>query len=484
VKLGRREAIQLGLGAAVGLSMTGCESLEQRFTKPELPKSAWAPASLASPEARLLNRIGFGPNPSDLAAVRSMGIPAYISQQLKPESIAEPAVLTYRVRSLNDILSADAGILFDIDDRVAVATLRAATILRAVYSRRQLFERMVNFWTDHFNIYEGKGEGPQLKIIDDRETIRKFAFGKFRDLLGASARSAAMLGYLDNRINEKRHPNENYAREIMELHTLGVNGGYTQHDVMEVARCLTGWTTQAHWHRSGFNFDESMHDDGSKTVLGVVIPPGGGIRDGEHVLDLLAAHPATAAHISRKLCHFFLGDAGDSMIDAVAAEFKRTDGDIKATLLPILHCPLLMSAPPLYKRPFDYIVSALRSVNADTDGGPSMQTCLEQLGQPLFGWPRPDGFPEKPQPWMGNLLGRWNVALQLTSGQINNTHVDLDALIASVGSKGLNPTDILSNIILGGDGTSASGTLSPSDAVRPTAEQAALLLMSPSFQYR
>jgi uncharacterized protein (DUF1800 family) len=143
-----------------------------------------------------------------------------------------------------------------------------------------------------------------------------------------------------------------------------------------------------------------------------------------------------------------------------------------------------MSAPPLYKRPFDYIVSALRAVNADTDGGPSLQTCLEQLGQPLFGWPRPDGFPEKPQPWMGNLLGRWNVALQLTAGQINNTHVDLGSLVASAGSAGSNHSEVLSNVILGGDGTSASGTLSSADIFRPIAEQAALLLMSPSFQYR
>ena len=484
MKLGRREAIQLGMGAVIGVSMTGCESLEQRFTKPVLPTTPWVPTSMASPEARLLNRIGFGPNPSDLATVRSMGESNYIEQQLNPDGIAEPAILTYRVRSLNDTLSADPGILFDIDDRVLVATLRQATTLRAVYSKKQLFERMVNFWTDHFNIYEGKGEGPQLKVIDDRETIRKHAFGKFRDLLGASARSAAMLGYLDNRINEKRHPNENYAREVMELHTLGVNGGYTQNDVQEVARCLTGRTTQTHWHRAAFSFNPSMHDNGKKTVLGVTIPTGGGISDGEHVLDMLASHPSTAGHISRKLCRFFLGDTSDVLIDRVAAEFRRTDGDIKATLRPILSSPQLMSGPPQFKRPFDYIVSALRAVNADTDGGPGIQTSLEQLGQPLFGWPRPDGFPEKTQPWMGNMLGRWNVALSLASGQISNTHVDLDELVRSGGSSNRSGTEVLSEIILGGDGNSAKSILTAADAMRPVAEQTAILLMSPAFQYR
>lgn len=484
MKLGRRQAIQLGAGALAGLSMTGCESLEQRFTKPVMPSTGWMPTSLASPEARLLNRIGFGPSPSDLATVRSMGAANYIEEQLNPDTIAEPPILTYRVRSLNDVLSGDAGILFDIDDRVLVATLRQATTLRAIYSRKQLFERTVNFWTDHFNIYEGKGEGPQLKVIDDRETIRKHTFGKFRDMLGASARSAAMLGYLDNRINEAGHPNENYAREIMELHTLGVNGGYTQRDVQEVARCLTGWTTQTHWHRSAFTFNPSMHDSGKKTVLGVTIPAGGGISDGERVLDILASHPSTAGHISRKLCHFFLGSESDEIIDQVAAEFRRTDGDIKATLRPILNSPLLISGQPQFKRPFDYIVSAMRALNADTDGGPGVQTSLEQLGQPLFGWPRPDGFPDKTQPWMGNMLGRWNVALALTSGQISNTHVDLRALVPSVIGADKNSATLLAEIILGGDGPSARHSADAAAPMTSLAEQAAILLMSPAFQYR
>lgn len=484
MKMGRREALQFGSAAVIGLALTGCESLEQRFTKPLLPTVPWLPLSLASPESRLLNRIGFGPSPSDLADVRKMGISRYITEQLAPDSIKEPDILTYRIGSIGDVLTADAGILFDIDDRVLVATLRQATTLRAVYSRKQLYERMVAFWTDHFNIYEGKGSGPQLKIIDDRETIRKHAFGRFRDLLGASARSAAMLGYLDNGINRKGHANENYAREVMELHTLGVDGGYTQHDVQEVARCLTGWTTAAHWHRSAFYFAPDLHDNGQKTVLGVIFPPGGGVHDGDRVLDMLAAHPATARHLARKLCHYFLGDTPEKETSEVAEAFLRTDGDIKAALNPILNSPLLLTGAPIYKRPFDYVVSALRAVNADTDGGTGIQGALEQLGQPLFGWPRPDGFPDKTAPWMGNMLGRWNFALNLTGNQILNSTVTIEPLVNAAAQPGSNPRVALAELILGGDGERARAYLSAIEGSRTLPETAALLLMSPPFQYR
>ena len=189
---------------------------------------------------RVLNRVAYGPRPGEVARVEKIGIAAYVDEQLAPDGIAEDPRLTWRLRALNDTLDANAGDLFDVDDHRLVQTLRQATLLRAVYSRRQLHERMAEFWSDHFNIYAFKGQGPQLLIADNRDTIRAHALGRFRDLLHASARSAAMLGYLDNGVNVKGVPNENYARELMELHTLGVHGGYTQRDVQEVARCLTG----------------------------------------------------------------------------------------------------------------------------------------------------------------------------------------------------------------------------------------------------
>ena len=229
-------------------------------------------------------------------------------------------ILTVRLRGLADSLDPDTGLLFDEDDHRLIGALRQSAILRAVYSRRQLQERMVEFWSDHFNIYAFKGQGPQFKVVDDHETIRAHALGKFRDLLGASARSAAMLGYLDNTSNRKGVPNENYARELMELHTLGVHGGYTQRDVKEVARCLTGWTTEKHWHRGRFLFDPDAHDNGAKQVLGLTIAPGGGVTDGERVLDMLAGHPSTARHLARKLCVHFLGDAPDAWVSRLAGD--------------------------------------------------------------------------------------------------------------------------------------------------------------------
>ena len=254
---------------------------------------------------------------------------------------------------------------------------------------------MVEFWTDHFNIYAFKGQGPQLKVVDDGETIRTHALGKFRDLLGASARSAAMLGYLDNTANRKGVPNENYARELMELHTLGVHGGYTQRDVKEVARCLTGWTVEKHWHRGRFRFDADAHDNGVKHVLGVTIPAGGGVsrrrarpghRRGPSRHGAAPGAQSCACTSSAK--------RPDGWVARLAAVFWQTGGDIKAILRPLLLSPELLNAPPILKRPFDYAVSALRAFNADTDGGAGVQQHLEAMGQPLFAWPMPDGFPE------------------------------------------------------------------------------------------
>ncbi|MDQ2800755.1 MAG: DUF1800 domain-containing protein, partial [Armatimonadota bacterium] len=368
MKLPRRQVLGLGavsLGAAL---LSGCETLEQRVLKPKLAAHPLPPPAerLGSPAVRLLNRVAYGPRPGDVARVEQMGAVAYVDEQLHPDALTEEMLLTLRLRSLQDRLDGDAGILFDEDDKRLVGTLRQAALLRAVYSRRQLYERMVEFWGDHFNIYAFKGEGPQLIVLDDRQAIRAHALGRFRDLLGASARSAAMLGYLDNGVNKKGVPNENYARELMELHTLGVHGGYTQADVREVARCLTGWTSQRHWHRGKFQFDSAAHDTGAKRVLGVLIPAGGDVSDGERVLDIVAAHPATAHHLARKLCIHFLGDAPDAWVNQLAGIYQQTNGDIKSVLRPLLLSPDLQTSKPILKRPLDYVASALRAFNGDT----------------------------------------------------------------------------------------------------------------------
>ena len=483
----RRRILGVGAAAVTAGLLSGCESLEQRFTKSALPADALPPDLPAlSPAARLLNRIAYGPRPGDVARVTRMGVAAFVEEQLAPEDLTEDAVLTVRLRGLADMLDPDTGLLFDEDDRKLVAALRQSAILRAVYSHRQLQERMVEFWTDHFNVYAFKGQGPQLKVVDDGQTIRKHALGRFRDILGASAHSAAMLGYLDNTSNLKGVPNENYARELMELHTLGVRSGYTQRDVKEVARCLTGWTTEKHWHRGRFRFDQSAHDDGAKHVLGMTLAAGGGVSDGEHVLDLLAAHPATARHLAHKLCIHFFGVAPDAWVSRLSADFLKTGGDIKATLRPLLLSSDLLSAKPILKRPFDYAVSALRAFNADTDGGVGVQRHLEAMGQPLFAWPMPDGFPEAMRSWTGALVPRWNFALGLAGGTVENTRLDVKALTQAGNKTGLTPHDTLLEMAFGCRASDAA--LADLRGTAPTypdaAEFAALITMSPAFQWR
>jgi uncharacterized protein (DUF1800 family) len=243
-----------------------------------------------------------------------------------------------------------------------------------------------------------------------------------------------MLVYLDNRENLAGNPNENYARELMELHTLGVDGGYSQRDVQELARCLTGWTVKEHFHRGQFTFEEEQHDDASKQVLGFTIPAGVKQLGGEQVIDMLAEHPVTARFIAAKLARRFVADDPPSHLVARAAQiFLETAGDIKATLRTILLSPEMLTpkqpAPAKLKRPFEFVASALRQLGASTDGGPAVLHYLADMGQPLFQWPTPDGFPDLAEAWQGSLLNRWRFALALVNDTLPGTGLDLPALV-------------------------------------------------------
>ena len=232
---------------------------------------------------------------------------------------------------------------------------------RQMFSQRQLYEVMVEFWSDHFNIHLVNGLGPTLKPEDDRQVIRAHALGNFRDLLHASAKSPSMLFYLDNFFNLASAPNENYARELMELHTLGVDGGYTENDVKEVARCFTGWSIRFPGDTSGdygtFVFLPAVHDNNAKVVLQNSITAGGGQSDGEQVLDILAAHPSTAQFIATKLCRRFISDTRTQpVIDAVAAAFTQSGGDIKTTLRALFATDAFRNTADLkFTRPAEYL---------------------------------------------------------------------------------------------------------------------------------
>jgi len=378
--------------------------------------------------------------------------------------------------------------------------LQMSRILRAVYSERQLQEVMVDFWTNHFNVYAAKGADRWLLTSYDRDTIRPHTLGKFYDLLLADAQSPAMLFYLDNfqsvspnaqtpqqrpgaargplanlrmsnpdrsgqdqrpqQQQQRRGINENYARELMELHTLGVDGGYTQKDVQEVARCFTGWTIIAprgagaaaqavinprmadmvRNNPGSFIFRPGVHDNGEKIVLGHKIPAGGGEKDGLMVLDILAHHPATAKFIATKLVRRFVADEPPpALVDRVAQTFLKTDGDIREMLRTIFSSPEFNS-PDAYrakvKRPFELAVSAVRTIGAETNGGPQFHQWIQRMGQPLYGFQTPNGYSDVAENWVntGALLERMNFALALVSNRIPGTHVDLSRLMTDTKS--------------------------------------------------
>jgi uncharacterized protein (DUF1800 family) len=337
--------------------------------------------------------------------------------------------------------------------QMVVTELQRAKLLRAVYSERQLFEMMVDFWENHFNIFANKDDDRYLLTSYDRDTIRPFAMGRFRDLLGATAHSPAMLFYLDNWRSSVPRPyaatkdkpagvdggfNENYARELMELHTLGVDGGYTQKDVQEVARCFSGWTIQKPNEQGLFLYRPGLHDDGEKIVLGHRILPGGGMADGERVLDILATHPATARFIATKLARRFISDEPpQSVIDRAAAVFLKTDGSIRDTLRAIVMSPEFFSTTAYrakMRSPFEYVAAAIRALNAETDGDRPVLDALGRMGQPVFGRITPDGYADRADQWLssGAMIARFNFASALAANRLKGTKIDVARLLSGV----------------------------------------------------
>jgi uncharacterized protein (DUF1800 family) len=430
-RLTRRDFLRLAGLVSTSAVVAACAPAYARLGGPPEPTAEGPLAALDDGVFSVLNRLTYGPRLAERERAAQMGLGGWIEEQLAPAALDDrPA--DWRLRQFETLQMGAADLadrsskLFDEVDRLSVPTeLRQATLVRQVYSQRQLYELMVEFWTDHFNISVDKGDCYFLKTVDDREVLRPHALGSFHDLLWASAHSPAMLTYLDNQANNKDAPNENYAREIMELHSLSVEGGYTQQDVMELARALTGWTVKEHFWRGEFTFDASRHDNGPKRVLGLTLEPDGQ-REAERALDLLAAHPAAASFIAAKLARRFLGDSPPAgIIEKARAAFITTQGDIKAVLRPILLDGLALARAahiaPKFKRPVNFIVSALRQLDLDINGGPTLLEYLQKMGQAAYGWPTPDGYPDRDQPWTGNLLPRWQFALALLRGEIKGT---------------------------------------------------------------
>lgn len=507
----------------LGLAITVPVVEGQRFTPPADTKAV----------VHVLNRLGFGPMPGDVERVQRLGIQAYIEEQLNPSRIPDEALaarlaafetLTLSTRELADryylpalqqrraLQRANATNAETkpeparvprspemMTERRAMQELPQQKILRAAYSTRQLEEVMVDFWFNHFNVFAGKGPTRLYLAEYERDTIRPRAFGKFRDLLGAVAESPAMLFYLDNwqsaapaeavtmtRGRARRPPppgvaqirrrgiNENYARELMELHTMGVDGGFTQRDVQEVARAFTGWTIDMPRQGGGFRFEPRIHDNGVKVVLGSTIPSGGGRRDGERVLDLLARHPSTARFIATKLARRFVSDdPPKTLVDRAAARFTATDGDIREVVRTIITSPEFF-APQAQrakvKTPLEFVASAIRASGVDVRNPMPLVQAVNQLGMPLYMCQPPTGYADTAEAWVntGTLLNRMNFALTLATnrawaGQGERTSVDR----------------ITTDILAGEVSEHTRTTVAKATADR---QALALLLGSPEFQ--
>ena len=481
--MNRRAFLQIATTVAASATLQACAPIADR-----LPS---APAPLPNLQFNIhhlpftiLSRLTYGPRPTDLPTATEIGPHAWVEQQLDYANIPDQDA-ALRLRPY-DLLHQTADQLDGQDPTDIIQQMQAATLLRRTYSTRQLYEIMVEFWTDHFNISMRKDDVWMLKPTDEREVIRKHALGNFRDLLHASAKSPAMLIYLDNQANVKDAPNENYAREVMELHSLGVDGGYTQQDVQELARCFTGWTVKENWWMGDFTFNPDTHDDNPKTVLGTHIAPNG-IYEAEAVLDVLASHPSTAHHIATKLVRRFITDHPQrdepGLVNAVARTFLQTDGDIKAVLKMVLHDGLIDRSAPLprkFKRPAHFVVSALRLTHARTAAPTALLRAQAAMGQADYEWPTPDGPPDVADAWQRNLLPRWKFALSLMLGEFGRTQHNLETILNSDPS----PLNTLSTLLLNQPypnqhiATQLAATNAPPTAI------AAGLIASPAFQWR
>lgn len=483
---------------------------------------AGAPEPLPSGDdavTHALNRLTFGPRPGDVARVKTMGLPQWIDQQLNPSRIDDgaltaalarlatlsldsqtiqreysgPAMVERRERQQQAGRASQAGQAGGAGgagrgrelseaqqkDRQVMADLEEAKLLRAIRSERQLQEVLVDFWFNHFNVFAGKGATRNYLNEYEREAIRPHVLGNFRDLLEASAKSPAMLFYLDNwqnvsedspspggatfeglrstrasRGSQRRPPragasprrgeaatptsaegappkrgiNENFARELMELHTLGVDGGYTQADVQNVARALTGWTIRPR-EGSGTQFVPRLHDDKAKTVLGHTLKAGGGENDIEQVLDILAAHPSTARHIATKLAIRFVSDTPPAaLVDRAAARFTATNGNLREVVRTIITSPEFF-APEAYrvkvKTPLEFVASALRATGAEVRTALPLARELRDMGMPLYACQPPTGYDDAAATWVsaGALVSRMNFAVAIGKNEFRGVRI-------------------------------------------------------------
>jgi uncharacterized protein (DUF1800 family) len=454
----------------------------------------------------ILNRLSFGPIPGQIEEVKAKGIEVYIQTQLAPESISESSLLESHLAKLETISKSPVELFQQYSfpaqvqkgerlteekqEKLKKARKKVrqeaieAHLARAIASNRQLQEVMVDFWFNHFNVYDKK-DVTDLWVADYENEIRSHVLGKFRDLLAVTAHHPAMLWYLDNRLNtDPNSPaakgifdglNENYARELMELHTLGVDGGYTQADVIALAKILTGWGIDTKGNlaedENGFFFFQKRHDPTDKVFLGKTIK-GGGIEEGEQALDILASHPSTAHFISYKLAQYFLADEPPtSLVDKLADKFQETDGDIRAVVDTLVHSTEF-NEPQYYakkfKNPYQYVLSVVRAAKIENPKYKQLAGMLRQLSMPVYGCVTPDGYKNTEDAWLNSdaMMRRISLATAIANGTLNKQQiVDAETLSATLGNN---------------FSTNTKETIKDS----PRKLRAALILGSPEMMYR
>jgi len=514
-----------------------------------VPAPAALSASMDERGRHVLQRVTYGPRPRDAEQVKAIGFAAWLERQLDPDRIDDAvtegalAALPTLAMSIGDLQreyprpDAEtrrklAGGEMTRDERRELRTakrpfqivgeLQAAKMLRAVTSERQLQEVMVDFWFNHFNVFAGKGEVRWYLTAYERDVIRPHALGRFPDLLRATAHHPAMLFYLDNWLStrpgftvragpnagRRAGLNENYARELMELHTLGVDGGYTQADVTEVARAFTGWTIERPRQEARFAFRPAMHDGGDKLVLGRPVRAGGQ-RDGDEVLELLTRHPATARFVAGKLVRRFVADdPPPALVERVAAAYRASGGDIRTMLRVIFAAPEFLApatADAKIKKPSEFVASAARALGATLDarGAAALARASAEIGEGLYEAQPPTGHPDRAEAWVnpGALLARMNFALALAEGRVPGVWVDVAGLVGDDDRR--QPDLVLERLLaslLHGRATAATRSVLSAQLAAPpltrvapdnrgpadtdVAKLAALVLGSPEFQRR
>jgi uncharacterized protein (DUF1800 family) len=489
----------------------------------------------------VLNRLTYGIRPGDIDRVQSIGLDKYIQQQLNPDSIAESPAVTERLAKLETIDLSPVELFQQYNPnppnngqnpevqsrriekkqgRQVTNQAREARLWRSIYSQHQLQEVMVDFWYNHFNVHAEKGLDRLWVGAYERQAIRPYALGKFRDLVGATARHPAMLFYLDNwqnvaPVTNKKGKfqglNENYARELMELHTLGVDSGYKQDDVIALARIFTGWGFKQPGQKIpdgyNFNFNANRHDFGNKTFLNQNII-GSGLGEGEQALDLLARHPSTARHISFKLAQYFVSDnPPKSLVTRLSKKFITTEGDIKQVLNMLFYSPEFMDKKyygAKFKTPYQYAISSVRAIDpgtensntADRSGLPRygfinnlkpLNDLLNQLGMPIYGCQTPNGYKNTQDAWLNpnSMTRRLNFVTNLGSGK-------MPLLLSSGNSTDptINPSRNKIDLVINSEdliitlGNNFSPKTQQAIATSNPNIRAALILGSPEFMYK